>query len=170
VEGDPVTAFKASDKNLSSAALSPDGDTLATAGLGDDIHLWSMPSCQLLDTLSGHETAVGSLQYIDQGSTLVSVGYEGTIRFWDTTAWVTRRSLADSFDNIKGVAFSPDERLMAVSTASHVRMYGTESLSLQYEIPVTTKVINGIAFSPDGRWLALGAADKKIRIWEMDIS
>jgi len=35
------------------------------------------------------------------------------------------------------------------------------------ELPVSTKVINGVAFSPDGRWLAIGAADKKISIWEL---
>ncbi|MFQ5433753.1 MAG: WD40 repeat domain-containing protein [Anaerolineae bacterium] len=28
-------------------------------------------------------------------------------------------------------------------------------------------LVVGMAFSPDGKWLALGAADKKIRIWEL---
>jgi len=32
---------------------------------------------------------------------------------------------------------------------------------------MTTKGVYSLAFSPDGRFLTVGAADKKIRIWEL---
>ena len=35
------------------------------------------------------------------------------------------------------------------------------------KLAVGTKVLNGMAFSPDGRWLAVGAADRKIQVWQL---
>ena len=167
-DGEPVAAFKASKKNLSSTALSPDRSVLATSGLGDEIKLWSMPECKYLNSLTGHNTAVGGLKFIDDGKIMISVGYEGSIRFWDTATWETVRVLDDSLGQIRATAFSHDERRMAVGIESLVQVYDYESLQLKHELPVSTKVINGVAFSPDSRWLAIGGADKKIRIWEFD--
>jgi WD40 repeat protein len=36
------------------------------------------------------------------------------------------------------------------------------------EVEVPTKAVTTLAFSPDGRWLAAGAADRKIRVWELE--
>lgn len=87
MDGDPVNSFKANPKNLTSALLSPDMKILATAGLGDDIQIWQMPEISHLVSLSGHKTAVTVHKYIQNGAVLVSSGYEGAIKFWDTKNW-----------------------------------------------------------------------------------
>lgn len=66
---------------------------------------------------------------------------------------------------MRAVVLSPDEKILAVSGESQMKLFNTLDFSLQNILPVSTRVINGIAFSPDGKWVALGAADKKIRIW-----
>jgi len=38
---------------------------------------------------------------------------------------------------------------------------------VEQEIDAGAKALYGIEFSPDGKWLAVGAADKKIRVWEL---
>jgi WD40 repeat protein len=167
LDGEDVVGIKASKKNLSSLAFSLDGKTLATAGLGDDIALWSLPSSELLGTLAGHQTAVGSLQFVDGGRTLVSLGYEQAIKFWDTTTWQEARSLRADAPGVRGLAFSPDEKIVALSLESRVQLWSVDDWSLQAELPVSTKVVNGMAFSPDGRWFAAGAADGKIRVWTL---
>lgn len=169
IDGEAVTAFKASKKNLSSVAFSPDGSMLATAGLGDDVRLWQLPSGNALNSLQGHQTAVWNLKFVEQGNILVSLGYEGIIRFWDTQTWQTTRKMNSPLKNLRSLEFSPDEKRFAISVESKVLIYEYENLSLISELPVSTKVINGLAFSPDGSWLALGAADKKIRIWELPL-
>ena len=80
VEGDFVSRIKASKKNVTSLAFHPDGALLAVAGLGDDITLWSLPDGEAAGTLAGHKTAVGSLNFLGDGSRLVSTGYEGRSR------------------------------------------------------------------------------------------
>jgi WD40 repeat protein len=167
LSGKELVAIKASRNNLTSVAFSPDSRTLATSGLGDEIKLWELPTGQPIRTLNGHKTAVGSLTFINNGSTLVSLGYEGTLIFWDTTNWQEKCGVNPGIPGIRSLAFSADETTLAISMESMVQLWSVGDLSLQAEFPVNTKVINGIAFSPDGRWLAIGAADKKIRIWEL---
>jgi WD40 repeat protein len=46
-------------------------------------------------------------------------------------------------------------------------VYKTAEWELTAQLPISTPAVNGVAFSPDGKWLAVGAADKKIRIFEL---
>jgi WD40 repeat protein len=94
------------------------------------------------------------------------MGYEGTIRFWDVAAWSEARVLALSEPDVRGMAFSPDERTIALMMEGRVQLWSVEDWILQAELTVDAKVISSIAFSPDGRWLATGAADNRIRIWD----
>jgi WD40 repeat protein len=166
LSGKDVVDIKASQKNLSSVAFSPDVKMLATAGLGDDILLWSLPSGTSLATLSGHRIAVGSLTFVGEGRFLVSLGYEQTIKFWNTETWQAARTLRPAA-GVRGMAFSPDEKTIALSMESKVQLWSAEDWALRAELPISTKAVNGMAFSPDGRWLAVGAADGMIRIWDM---
>jgi WD40 repeat protein len=166
LDGEGVIGIKASKKNLSAIAFSPDGRMLATSGLGDDVELWSLPSGDPLGTLKGHKTAVMFLRFVQDGEFLVSLGYEGVIKFWDTSNWQETRSLTSNVPGVRGLVFSPDEKFMALSLESLVQIWSVEDWSLKVELPVSTKVVNGMAFSPDGKWFAAGAADQKIRIWD----
>ena len=169
-EGELVAGIKAGKKNLIGVAFA-DGNqasVVATAGLGDDITVWALPSGESLATLSGHQTAVMALTSIREGRTLVSVGYEGTIKFWDTDDWQVKESYELTGSGAQGtrsVTFSPDEKTVALSLESRVELRSVEDWALLAELPVSTHVIYGCAFSPDGRWLAAGAADGKIRVW-----
>jgi WD40 repeat protein len=109
-----------------------------------------------------------SLEFIDQGRRLVSLGYDQAIKFWDTQTWRELRDLRASQPGVRGMAFSPDERIIALSLEGHVQFWSVDDWMLQTELPVDTKVVNGMAFSPDGGWFAAGAADRKIRVWELD--
>jgi WD40 repeat protein len=166
LHGEPVAGIKVSNKNLTSLAFSLDSKTLATSGLGDEITLWSLPSGEKIKTLSGHKVAVVSLTFIHHGRYLVSLEYEGSIKFWDTNTWEDTRTISVDKDRIRGLAFSPDEKTIALSMESKVQLRSVDDWALQAELPVSTKVVNGMAFSPDGHWFAAGAADRKIRIWE----
>jgi WD40 repeat protein len=106
------------------------------------------------------------LRFVQDGEFLVSLGYEGAIKFWDTSNWQEARSLTSNVPGVRGLVFSPDEKFMALSLESLVQIWSVEDWSLQVELPVSTKVVNGMAFSPDGKWFAAGAADKKIRVWD----
>ena len=162
-----MVGIKAAKKNLGSIAFSPDGKKLATSGLGDDIALWSLPSGGQIGTLAGHKVAVGSLTFINAGRYLVSMGYDQTIKFWDTETWQEARTHDLNVPDARALAFSPDEKTAAISMESKVQLWSVQDWSLQAELPISTKSVSAIAFAPDGKTLAVGGADRKIRIWEV---
>jgi len=157
LDGQDFLGIKASQKNLSSIAFSPDAKTLTTAGLGDDILVWSLPSGKQIATLSGHKTAAWSLRFIDQGTILTSLGYEGSVKF----------SHQLETPGVRGLTFSPDEKTAALSMESRVQLWSVKDWQMLSEIQISTKVVSSVAFSPNGSLLAIGGADNKIRIWEL---
>jgi WD40 repeat protein len=166
LDGQEVVGVRASKKNLSAVAFCA-GDVLATAGLGDDIALWSLPTGDPLGTLSGHRIAVLALAAIDEGRTLVSLGYEQAIRFWEVKSGQMVRSHVLAGTGARAMRFSPDERTLALGLEGRVQLWSVADWALRAELPVGTKALYGSAFSPDGRWLAVGAADGKIRVWAL---
>jgi WD40 repeat protein len=174
--GEEVVGIKAGQENLSAVTFVQTGETagqaarktLATAGLGGDIALWALPDGKQLFKLSGHQTAVVSMASIDGGRTLVSLGYEGTIRFWDVSSGQVVRTHAVEGPRARGLALSPDERTVAIGQEGQVRVRSVDDWATLAELPVGTRAVNGMAFSPDGHWLAVGAADGRIRVWELE--
>ena len=167
LDGEPVVGIKASKKNVTSLAFSANTETLAVSGLGDDITLWSLPEGGLIGTLTGHQTAVGSLSVVKSGEWLASLGYEGVVKLWDTRRWELVHSLDPAAAAVRGFCFSADTKILAVSAESKVQLWSVDGWILEDEIPVSTKVVGALAFSPDNKMLAIGGADKKIRIWQI---
>jgi WD40 repeat protein len=167
ISGEPVVGIKASKKNLVAVAFSPGGTVLATAGLGDDILLLSLPSGEQIGSLSGHQIAVMSLNFIEGGRYLLSMGYEQSIIFWETETWQQVRIVRPDTAGVRGLTISPDEKKVALSMESKVQLWSLADWKLETELPLSTKVASSMSFSADGKWLAVGAADKKIRVWQL---
>jgi WD40 repeat protein len=166
VDGEPVVGVKANQKNLASIAFSADGKKLAVGGLGDDVTVWSLPTGEQIETLSGHKIAVSKLQFINNGQYLVSLGYDQSIIFWDTGSWKPTRTVQSDTPGVRGMLFSPDEEVAALSMESKVQLWSVDEWKLAAELPISTKVASAMAYSQDGRWLAVGGADKKVRIFD----
>ena len=83
-------------------------------------------------------------------------------------SWQEVRSVQPDEPGVRGFAFAPGGQTVALSMESKVQLWAVQDWHLQTELPISTKAVYGMAFSPDNHWLAVGAADGKIRIWELD--
>jgi WD40 repeat protein len=169
-EGKEITGVKTGYKNIASVAFSPGNEFLAVTGIGDHITLLSVPQGQILNTLQGHSIAVVQLEFFAGEGSLLSLDYEGLFLVWDPEGWNPVSKLMLGEQRVRGFAVSPSRERIAFSTESEVLLYSYPDLIFEEILPVGTKVINGMAFSPDGKWFCAGAADKKIRVWEMAAS
>lgn len=166
VSGEPIFGIKVQKKNLGSLRFSPDSKKIAVSGLGGDVSVYSVPDGELLTTLSNHQIAVGSLQFMRNGRYLLSAGYEYTVKLWDTVSWAEARSILMPIGT-RTVALNANETAVVFLKEGELQIWSLPRWSEREVIPISTKSLSGVAFSPDGKWLAIGAADKRIRIWKL---
>lgn len=67
---------------IAGLALSPDGNTLATASMDHSIRLWDLQSQREPIVLHGHLTEVWSVAFSPDGRTLMSGAKDGSINLW----------------------------------------------------------------------------------------
>jgi len=72
-------------------------------------------------------------------------------------------------DAVEIVAFSPDSRLLAVTTANNsITIWEVESGEWLHTLSGHGEMISSVAFSPSGKWLAAGSMEKSIKLWDVE--
>lgn len=69
-------------QGVSSAAMSPDGSTLATGTHDGTVHVWDLAGAAALSELPAHQGAVESLAFSRAGQLLASGGGDCTLALW----------------------------------------------------------------------------------------
>jgi serine/threonine protein kinase/WD40 repeat protein len=103
------------DQGLTSLALSPNGNVLASASGYEDpsIRIWDTSNGKLLFRLDGHTSWVGKLAFSEDGKRLISAAADQSIRIWDTSNWTELRVLRGHADEVHAVAVSDAAQLIA---------------------------------------------------------
>jgi RNA polymerase sigma factor (sigma-70 family) len=149
----------------------PGGGYLAAETAGADIRLVSPGNRGLGKTLRGHGGRVMGVAFLADGRRLVSLGDDGTIRFWDVLAGKALASVPvpamkghDLRGNLASVAVAPDAKTLAVSLPDgSTRLLDAAGRELR-RLPLSERV-EALAFSPDGKRLFTGGA--LIQMWDV---
>jgi WD40 repeat protein len=166
VTGQEVASLTASH-GVISAALSPDGGTLAWSLDDNTIQLVRVSDGAIQHTLIGHPDPVFDLRFSPSGSELFSASHDGTVRVWDTVAGTPFPSMEIGLE-VLGIGVSPDGGTLAV-----VPGYGPIQL---WDIVTAQQIgiLGGTGgydtsdpvFSPDSMYLAVDLATG-IFIWTL---
>jgi WD40 repeat protein len=170
------------------AALSPDGKILATAALRQpsasnydrpNVGIWEASTGGLMQTFAAHEVGVSGLVFSPDGKWLATAGQESrldprnpgaslasmrhSLKLWDTATWQMRTAL-QFVGMVGGLGnFSPDGRLLAVTSQNSVTLYSVPDGR-------AVKTFSGaggvVRFSPDGQWLARASANG-VALWNL---
>jgi U3 small nucleolar RNA-associated protein 12 len=161
------------------------GDKIVVVGTKDgDIELYDIAASSLLDKISAHDGAVWTMQVHPDGKSLISGSADKSVKFWNfdivqeeipgTKRTMPRLKLVQSRilklnDDILSVEFSPDSRLLAVSTLDNtVKVFFVDSLKLFLNLYGHKLPVLNMSISSDSKLIATCSADKNVRIWGLD--
>jgi WD40 repeat protein len=154
-------------------SLSADGKTLLTIGNG--LTLWKIdgrrePQMRNLDTgpINMYNCS-GALSPTGKLAAIVPQNYGGdmAVRFFDTATGKSIREI-DNDQQIFGLAFAPDGRILAVSTQQRIELWNADTGEEVRLFAAAQNVMYRLmTFSPDGKMIAaLGNEPDTVHIWE----
>ena len=165
--------FEGHKDAIYSAAVSPDGKTLATGSYDQKIKLWNIQTGEETRTLSGHNGAVFGLAFRPDGKILASASADRTVKLWDVASGERRDTLAQPLKEQYAVAFSPDgKRLVAGGVDNRIRAWQVSETASETTNPILEALfahegaILNLAFASNGRTLVSSADDRTVKLWD----
>jgi WD40 repeat protein/tRNA A-37 threonylcarbamoyl transferase component Bud32 len=154
-----------SGEQLTCLALSPDGKHLGAGYRGpgrDGVLIWDLAARQLKHTLAPQLELVLGITFSPGGRWIGCACSEGVALF-DTAQFQRRLFVRGDFPT--GVAFSPDEQVLAVP-AEKLGALRLWDIAVNREVAVLDcpRANGAVAFSPDGRYLIASNHDA-VRLW-----
>jgi hypothetical protein len=155
---------------LQSLAVDPQGRWLAVGEVGPDIHLFRFGEHVAAGTLKGHTDRVLQLAFLRDGRTLLSTGYDGSIRRWDVETLQEGKPLRGPGPRLDCLAVWEDRQggLHLAVTGSR-KDYGFFVSLDDLELERATTGPGRVALSPDGTRLACtaGGNGNGVALWDV---
>jgi WD40 repeat protein len=164
--GKAVVSFQ-TKRNLMTGAVSPDGKTVAGAGM-DGVYLWDARSGKELHLLTGHKTTVEQVAFSGDGKVLASIAGDRVIRLWDVEAGKELRQVPVPPGHVWfALALNADgKRALLPGQEGGVSVVNTEGHGVVEQLKdAEAGTAYSMAFAPDGKLLATGHRHSVIALW-----
>jgi WD40 repeat protein len=123
-------------------------------------------ACQ--HTLTGHSTSIDRIAYSPDGTQIVSVSYDKTVRLWDVKTGMCSNIFIDQEVVIR-VAFSPRGNQVASSNyRKTVRLWDTESGGCRHTLVGHEQHVFALAYSPRGNLLVSWSDYGEAMLWDVE--
>jgi len=161
---------------LTWCSFSPKGDFLATSSLSGLCKLWSIPNCEHVKTLKGHNTRAGTIIWHPQAGSaqsasdlnLVSSDAEGHVRFWSMESEEPIASLECLGKRVSRMGFHPTGKYLGTTCHDHSwRLWDVETKKELLHQEGHSRPAFDIAFHADGSLVGTGGMDSVGRIWDL---
>lgn len=163
------------------AAWSPEGLRIASAGSGSNVSLWNAATGQTLTLYREHSgllPCVYAVAWSPSGKQLASVcssaGFDKTIHIWDANTGQTlarydaHYGLLPNF-SVVALVWSPDGTHLAAACGDRtIRLWETETGRLISLYRVHAEWSSHLAWSPDSRHLATAYSDHTAQVWDTE--
>ncbi|MBE9119110.1 caspase family protein [Lusitaniella coriacea LEGE 07157] len=117
----------------------------------------------------GHEGEVNWVAVSPDGTKVVSGGWDGVVRLWDSEGNLMVKPFPGHEDAITAVAFSPDGKtIVSASWDGTMRLWDLQGNAIGKPFAGHENVVTSAVFSPDGKTIVSASQDQTIRLWDLE--
>lgn len=161
---------------ISACAFNADSSLLITSSWSGLCKVWSMPNCELKQTLRGHTHHVGGVAFRNNISTdcfnevtMATSANDGMVKLW---GFNSEESIADISGHVphrvSKLAFHPSGRFLGTACYdSSWRLWDLEQKQEVLHQEGHAKAVHSIAFQTDGSVALTGGLDAFGRVWDL---
>jgi WD40 repeat protein len=152
------------------SALSPDGTRVALGGRHHSLELADPTTGKTLLRFGKHSDNtrdfIQECRFLAGGRRMLSVGFEGTFKLWDTETGALVASIASpAKSRLDWAATADGERFLTKWAHDTLKVWDGQSGQEEATIKLPG-ALRQLAFSPDSRTLATATYDRTIRFWD----
>lgn len=146
--------------------------TLATGSLDKTIRVSDLRNGNILLQLTGHTSAISSVDISTDGFKLCSGSWDKTVRVWDIHAGTYRtqgpKVMYEHEGCVSACKFVVDnQKIISSGFDKTVIIWDALATKKRHQIRAHASWINDIAMTSDGRWLLSCSKDRTIRMWNV---
>lgn len=173
--GDQVLTLEGHEHALEDVAWSPDGASIATAGVDGSARVFDARTGRQRFALNGHRSHVFDVDWSPDGTNLVTASDDGTAKIWFLIGDSARNNITlsaqDTRIGILGAAYSPDgSRVITGNVDRTATTIWDVSLTGEAEVanfPAVMLFYSSVTFRHDGRHLLATGAGGTVNVWDV---
>jgi len=154
---------------VNAVVMSPNDQTLVSAGSDRTIKLWHLGSMQILHDFPKGKTSVEALAISPNGQTLASGSKGGTVKIWNLTTNALHYTLSGIHaGKVTSLTISPNGQiLITASTDRTIKVWHLPTGNAVRTLEAGQTPLMAIALSHDGQRLVSGSEGGTLRLWNL---
>jgi WD40 repeat protein len=153
--------------NNGEVGFSPDGRSVLTWGMGNDVRVWEGDKGELRYPPLRHRDKCHDVQFSRDGRLIALASYDRSVRVRDFATGGVVAELPEHPDNLFSAGFSPDGRLLVTACRDHtIRVWDWREGRLVCPPFEHAKEAVAATFTPDGRSVLSASVDGTARAWD----
>jgi serine/threonine protein kinase len=128
-----------------------------------------LPGSRCIQTLTGHNSWVTSLDISQATSTFASSSLDDTVKIWNLNTGEELLTLTGHTRGVNTVAISPNGRFVVSGSDDYtVKIWNFLNGALLKTLSGHSRDVTAVDISSDGRILATGCEDRTVRLWDLN--
>jgi len=148
------------------AAWSPNGTWIASAGAGSTVQIWSASTTQLFYRYDSGASTVYSVAWSPDSRYVASAHSDGTVQVWDITSQSRIFYKHGHNGQVNAVAWSPDGKYIVSGGGDRTaKVWDVTTGELLLTYRGHSHYINAVAWSHGGEYIVSGSGDATAQVW-----
>jgi WD40 repeat protein/serine/threonine protein kinase len=162
----PLKAIFPSKGEVYALAVSPDGETVVTAGGDGTARLWRTADGTTLGRPMTHQAEVSAVAFSPDGKTVLTASWDHTARLWRADDGTPLGPVLRHGEAVRAAAFSPDGQTIVTGSRDCTARLWRAADGAPIGRPLSHQaLVRDVAFSPDGLTVVTASHDHTARLW-----